>query len=56
MSLETAFERTMRLEGGYLLHEVEGDAGGLTYAGIAKNRWPDLALWDDRDRFTQELD
>ncbi|MYC71043.1 MAG: hypothetical protein F4X17_10090 [Gemmatimonadetes bacterium] len=56
MSFETAFERTMRLEGGYLLHEVEGDAGGLTYAGIAKNRWPDLALWDDRDRLTQEPD
>jgi len=44
-----AFERTMKLEGGYTLHNVAGDRGGMTYAGIARNfhpTWPGWALID----------
>ena len=39
----TAFESMIRNEGGYKLHTVAGDRGGMTYAGIARNfhpRWP----------------
>lgn len=44
------FERALKAEGGYQLHQVEGDTGGLTYAGIARNKnpqWPGWA-WIDR--------
>lgn len=40
-----AFERMIRNEGGYVLHNVDGDKGGQTYAGIARNRWPNWAGW-----------
>ncbi len=36
-------------EGGYKLHTVEGDRGGMTYAGIARNmnpQWPGWAAID----------
>lgn len=45
-----AFERAILAEGGYKLHQVAGDTGGLTYAGIARNPnpgWPGWA-WIDR--------
>lgn len=45
-----AFERALLAEGGYQLHQVAGDTGGLTYAGIARNpnpSWPGWA-WIDR--------
>ncbi len=45
-----AFERALLAEGGYKLHQVAGDTGGLTYAGIARNPnpgWPGWA-WIDR--------
>lgn len=45
-----AFERALLAEGGYKLHQVAGDTGGLTYAGIAHNPnpgWPGWA-WIDR--------
>ena len=45
-----AFERALLAEGGYQLHQVAGDTGGLTYAGIARNPnpgWPGWA-WIDR--------
>jgi lysozyme family protein len=45
-----AYERMIKDEGGYKLHKVEGDRGGQTYAGIARNyhaRWPG---WDYIDR------
>lgn len=32
-----AYERMIRNEGGYVLHQVAGDRGGQTYAGIARN-------------------
>lgn len=40
-----AYESMIRNEGGYKLHNVAGDRGGLTYAGIARNRWPKWAGW-----------
>lgn len=40
-----AFERMIRDEGGYKLHTVEGDRGGMTYAGIARKMNPDWAGW-----------
>jgi lysozyme family protein len=45
-----AFEKAILAEGGYKLHNVAGDTGGLTYAGIARNKnpqWPGWA-WVDR--------
>lgn len=41
-----AFESMIRNEGGYKLHIVAGDSGGMTYAGIARNfhpKWPGWA-------------
>jgi lysozyme family protein len=40
-----AFEGMIRDEGGYVLHDVPGDRGGMTYAGIARNMNPDWAGW-----------
>ena len=36
----------IRDEGGYVLHEVEGDRGGMTYAGIARNMNPSWPGWE----------
>ena len=44
-----AFERMIRNEGGYSLHEVPGDRGGQTYAGIARRRWPGWEGWEAID-------
>jgi lysozyme family protein len=47
--LQPAFERMLRDEGGFVLHTVEGDRGGMTYAGIARNmhpKWPGWAVID----------
>ena len=44
-----AFETMIRNEGGYVLHNMPGDNGGMTYAGIARNmqpQWPGWALID----------
>jgi lysozyme family protein len=44
-----AFEAMIKNEGGYVLHTVEGDRGGMTYAGIARNMqrsWPGWPLID----------
>ena len=45
-----AFEEMIRDEGGYVLHNVEGDRGGMTYAGIARNMNPDWAGWEFIDQ------
>ena len=45
-----AFERAIIAEGGYQLHKVAGDTGGLTYAGIARNPNPDWPGWAYIDR------
>lgn len=42
---EPIFGKVMKLEGGFNLHEVPGDRGGMTYAGIARNKWPDWPGW-----------
>lgn len=39
------FEKVIMLEGGYTLHDVAGDRGGKTYAGISENNWPKWAGW-----------
>lgn len=41
----SAFERMIVNEGGYKLHTVANDKGGATYAGIARNRWPQWPGW-----------
>lgn len=44
-----AYEKMIVAEGGYVLHNVEGDRGGMTYAGIARNmnpQWPGWSLID----------
>ena len=44
-----AFEAMIVNEGGYVLHNVPGDRGGMTYAGIARNmnpQWPGWSLID----------
>lgn len=45
-----AFEAMIRDEGGYVLHNVPGDRGGQTYAGIARNFNPDWPGWEYIDR------
>lgn len=50
MSFEAAFSDTMRREGGYVLHNVPGDTGGQTYAGIARNKNPQWPGWAHVDR------
>ena len=45
-----AFERMIRNEGGYKLTDIKGDKGGLTYAGIARTRWPAWHGWSFVDR------
>ena len=42
---DQAFEKMIRNEGGYKLHNVPGDSGGTTYAGIARNFHPDWPGW-----------
>ena len=45
-----AFEAMILNEGGYRLHTVQGDRGGMTYAGIARNAWPHWEGWPSIDR------
>lgn len=42
-NFETAFSITARNEGGYANNKL--DAGGETYAGIARNFWPGWVGW-----------
>lgn len=44
-----AYERMIRDEGGYVLHNVPGDRGGQTYAGIARNMHPKWPGWQHID-------
>lgn len=48
-----AFEAMIRNEGGYVLHKVEGDRGGMTYAGIARNMHPSWRGWVNIDNGDQ---
>ena len=45
-----AFEKMIVNEGGYVLHTVQGDRGGQTFAGIARNAWPKWEGWAVIDR------
>lgn len=49
---EPAFEEMIRNEGGYILHNVPGDRGGDTYAGVARRfhpSWPGWSFIDGND-------
>ena len=46
---ELAFEKMIENEGGYKLHKVEGDKGGLTYAGISQVYNPTWEGWKNID-------
>lgn len=52
-----AFEKTMKNEGGFTLHQVDGDRGGMTFAGISRKFWPDWSGWIflDRGEWAAEL-
>lgn len=55
---KSAFEIMMRNEGGYVLHNVPGDRGGMTYAGIARNmqpQWPGWKLIDAKKEVPTQL-
>lgn len=42
---DLAFNKTLTLEGGYAIHTVDGDHGGMTFAGISRNNWPGWPGW-----------
>lgn len=57
-AFSVAFNRTMKNEGGYVLHEVVGDRGGMTFAGIARkynSSWAGWSLVDAGDRDSAAL-
>ncbi len=43
--VKIATDKTIIAEGGYILHTVPGDTGGMTFAGIARNKNPQWAGW-----------
>jgi lysozyme family protein len=52
MTFEDALTATLQREGGFVLHTVAGDTGGMTYAGIARNpnpQWPGWAYIDRKE-------
>ena len=48
-SVETLIERMLVREGGYVVHLVPGDRGGVTYAGVSRNAHPDEDIWKEVD-------
>ena len=53
-----AFEKMIINEGGYILHNVAGDRGGQTFAGIARNfhsNWEGWAIIDQGNTDNPEL-
>ena len=44
------YEHMLLNEGGYKLHTVKHDRGGMTYAGIARNKNPQWPGWEWIDR------
>jgi len=58
LSFSVAFNRTMSNEGGYVLHTVKDDRGGMTFAGIARkynSSWSGWQLIDAGDRGSNAL-
>ena len=49
-NFDIAFEKTLDMEGGYKLHTVKGDNGGMTFAGISRVYWPDWPGWPFIDK------
>lgn len=57
-NFEIAFDRTIENEGGYTPHQVNGDNGGYTFAGISQKHNPNWAGWqlfDEQNTDMQEL-
>ena len=57
-TFDPAFDKMIRNEGGFKLTNIEGDRGGQTYAGIARNahpNWPGWRLVDAGDLARVEL-
>ena len=55
---KSSFERMIENEGGYVLHEVEGDRGGMTFGGISRHFNPDWLGWsviDSGDWLLEDL-
>ena len=55
---DPAFDKMIRNEGGFKLTHIEGDCGGQTYAGIARNshpNWPGWRFVDANDLTRVEL-
>ena len=48
----------MENEGGFILHQVDGDRGDMTFAGISRRFWPDWPGWVflDRGEWADELE
>ena len=46
---KTAYDKTMKVEGGYA--NTEGDSGGETWKGIARNYHPKWSGWSIIDTF-----
>lgn len=44
-NFDPAFDKMIRNEGGFKLTNIEGDRGGQTYAGIARNAHPNWSGW-----------
>lgn len=53
---DPCFDKVMALEGGFKLHTVEGDRGGMTYAGIARKFWPQWPGWLKLDSGEQDAE
>jgi len=53
---KSSFVKGIKLEGGFKLTDVPGDNGGITYAGISKNKHPDWAGWDKMDNNKQDVE
>jgi len=45
VDFKPAFEKMMSNEGGYIVHTIEGDSGGMTYAGISRKFHPNWLGW-----------
>lgn len=50
---QTSFDKVMKSEGGFVLTNIPGDAGGLTYAGIARVPNPSWEGWAVIDEYLQ---
>lgn len=47
---DAALKKVIQNEGGYVLHNISGDPGGMTYAGISRRYHPSWPGWAIIDR------